>query len=96
LISTVSQTQAQALQLAMFVMLPSLLLSGFMFPREGMPWLVQQLGLAIPLTYFLQILRGVILKGVGLEVLWSQALPLAVFGVIVFSLSAARFSKRLG
>jgi ABC-2 type transport system permease protein len=84
LISTVSQTQAQALQLAMFVMLPSLLLSGFMFPREGMPWLVQQLGLAIPLTYFLQILRGVILKGVGLEVLWSQALPLAVFGVIVF------------
>lgn len=96
LISTVSETQAQAMQVAMFVMLPSLLLSGFLFPREGMPWPVQQLGLLIPLTYFLQILRGVILKGVGLDVLWPQVVPLAVFGVAVFALSASRFRKRLG
>ena len=67
LISTVSQTQGQAMQIALFVMLPTLLLSGFMFPRETMPWIVQQIGLLIPLTYYLQILRGIILKGVGIE-----------------------------
>jgi len=96
LISTVSQTQTQAMQLALFVMLPSVLLSGFMFPREGMPWIIQQVGLAIPLTYFLQILRGIILKGVGVEVLFGNVLPLAMFGVVVFALSATRFNKRLG
>jgi len=96
LISTVSQTQTQAMQLALFVMLPSVLLSGFMFPREGMPWIIQQVGLAIPLTYFLQILRGIILKGVGVEVLFGSVLPLAMFGVVVFALSATRFNKRLG
>lgn len=95
-ISTISQTQTQAMQMAMFIMLPSFLLSGFIFPREGMPWLIQQVGLLIPLTYFLQILRGIILKGVGLDVLWPQALPLAVFGVVVFGLSANRFHKRIG
>jgi ABC-2 type transport system permease protein len=96
LISTVSQTQTQAMQLALFVMLPSVLLSGFMFPREGMPWIIQQIGLAIPLTYFLQILRGVILKGVEVDVLWGDVLPLALFGLVVFALSATRFNKRLG
>lgn len=95
-VSTISQTQTQAMQLAIFFLLPSVLLSGFMFPREGMPWIIQQIGLAIPLTYFLQILRGIILKGVGLEVLWPHALPLALFGVVVFTLSANRFRKRLG
>src|SRR5229473_294183 len=67
LISTVSQTQAQAMQMALFVMLPSIILSGFVFPREGMPHPIRELGLLIPLTYFLQILRGIILKGVGVE-----------------------------
>ncbi len=95
-ISTVSQTQTQAIQMSMFFQLPSILLSGFIFPREGMPWVIQQLGLAIPLTYFLQILRGIIVKGVGIDVLWVQALPLALFGVVVFALSANRFHRRLG
>ena len=95
LISTVSQTQAQAMQMAMFVMLPSILLSGFLYPRETMPFIIQQLGLLVPLTYYLQILRGIILKGVGLEVLWSQVLPLAVFSLAVFTLSAWRFQKRI-
>ena len=72
LISTVSQTQAQAMQMALFVMLPSIILSGFVFPREGMPHPIRELGLLIPLTYFLQILRGIILKGVGVEVLWPE------------------------
>lgn len=95
LISTVSQTQGQAVQSAMFIMLPTLLLSGFMFPRETMPYVVQQLGLLIPLTYFLQILRGIMLKGIGLEVLWRSVLPLGVFSLAVFGLSAWRFHKRL-
>jgi ABC-2 type transport system permease protein len=95
-ISTISQNQLQAIQVAMFVLLPSILLSGFMFPRETMPWIIQQLSLAIPLTYFLQILRGIILKGVGMEVLWPQVWPLALLGVVVFVLSANRFQKRLG
>jgi ABC-2 type transport system permease protein len=95
LISTVSQTQAQAMQLALFVMLPSIILSGFVFPREGMPHPIRDLGLLIPLTYFLQILRGIILKGVGVEVLWPEVLALAVFGLVVFGLSANRFRKTM-
>jgi ABC-2 type transport system permease protein len=95
LISTVSQTQTQAMQLALFVMLPSIILSGFVFARESMPHPIRELGLFIPLTYFLQILRGIILKGVGLEVLWPQAIALAAFGLIVFGLSATRFRKTM-
>jgi ABC-2 type transport system permease protein len=96
LISTVSQTQAQAMQLAMFVALPSLLLSGFMYPRETMPPVIQALSLLTPMTYYLQILRGIMLKGVGLDVLWPSVLPLALFSLAVFALSAWRFQKRVG
>lgn len=95
LISAISQTQTQAMQVALFVMLPSIILSGFVFPRENMPGLIRELGLLIPLTYFLQILRGIILKGVGVEVLWPQVLALAAFGAVVFGLSANRFRKTL-
>ncbi len=95
LISTVSQTQAQALQMAMFVALPSILLSGFMYPRETMPFIIRQLGLLTPMTYYLQILRGIMLKGVGLAALWPSVLPLALFGLVVFTLSALRFQKRV-
>ena len=95
LVSTVSQTQTQAMQLALFIMLPSIILSGFVFARESMPHPIRELGLLIPLTYFLQILRGVILKGVGVDVLWPQVLALLAFGVTVFGLSANRFRKTL-
>lgn len=95
LISTISQTQSQAMQLALFVMLPSILLSGFVFGRESMPHPIRELGLFIPLTYFLQILRGIILRGVGVEVLWPQVLALIAFGTLVFGLSANRFRKTL-
>jgi len=95
-LSTISQTQGQAMQMAIMLLLPSVLLSGFMFPRDGMPLVIQWLGQLIPLTYFLEILRGIILKGVGLDVLWRDVVPLAVFGVVVFGLSANRFHKRLG
>jgi ABC-2 type transport system permease protein len=95
LISTVSQTQTQAMQMALFVMLPSIILSGFVFPREGMPPVIREIGLLIPLTYFLRILRGIILKGVGVELLASEVLALVVFGLVVFGLSANRFRKTL-
>jgi ABC-2 type transport system permease protein len=95
-ISTLAQTQAQAMQVAMFVMLPSMLLSGFLYPRDTMPAVIQPLSLLTPMTYYLQILRGIMLKGVGLAELWPQIGPLALFGLIVFSLSAWRFQKRVG
>ena len=95
LISTVSQTQGQAMQLAIFVLLPAFLLSGFIFPRETMPLPLHDVGYLVPLTYFLKILRGLILKGVDLGVLWVDVLPLAALGALLFALSAWRFRKQL-
>lgn len=95
LISTVSRTQRQAMQGAFFVFLPTILLSGFMFPREGMPVVIQWIGYAIPLTYFLIIVRGIIMKGVGFVELSGQIVPLAILGLIFFIVSVARFQKRL-
>src|SRR5437870_12200541 len=95
IISTVSRAQPQLMQMALYEMQPSIILSGFVFPPEGMPHPIRELGLLIPLTYFLQISRGIILKGVGVEVLWPEVLALAAFGVIVFGLSANRFRKTL-
>jgi ABC-2 type transport system permease protein len=96
LISTVSQTQGQATQLAFFIMLPSFLLTGFVFPRETMPLPLHDLGYVVPLTYFLIILRGIMLKGVGLEILWVNLLPMAVLGIFLLALSVTRFRKQLG
>jgi ABC-2 type transport system permease protein len=95
LISVVSRTQTQALQMAFFTILPTFMLSGFVFAREGMPLFFQLLGALIPMTYFLQILRGVILKGVGLNVLWPQALVLTLFGIAVLALAVQQFRKRI-
>ncbi|HEX2922756.1 MAG TPA: ABC transporter permease, partial [Chloroflexota bacterium] len=95
-ISTVSQTQSQALQMSMLVILPSILLSGFVFPREAMPLLLYDLGYVVPLTYFLRILRGIVLKGIGMEYLWGDVALLAIFGAVIFTLSAKRFQKKLG
>ena len=96
LISTVSQTQMQAMQMAMFIMLPSMLLSGFLYPRETMPALIKPLSYLTPMTYYLQILRGIMLKGIGIKMLWPNVLPLALFSLVVFGLSAWRFQKRVG
>jgi ABC-2 type transport system permease protein len=95
LISTVASTQQQAQQLSTLIMLPSLLISGYIFPRESMPLLIRDLGALVPLTYFLQIVRGIILKGVGLEYLKSNVLPLAIFSALVFGVSASTFKRRL-
>lgn len=95
LISTVSKTQRQAMQASFFVFLPSFLLSGFLFPREGMPLVIQWIGYAIPLTYFLVIVRGIILKGIGFVALDNQVIPLAILGLLFFTISVGRFQKRL-
>lgn len=94
-ISTLARSQAQAMQMAFFVMLPNILLSGFMFPREAMPLFAQWIGLILPLTYFLEILRGILLKDVGLAVLWPETLVLTLFAAALLILSAYRFSKTL-
>lgn len=94
-ISTLARSQAQAMQMAFFVMLPNILLSGFMFPREAMPLFAQWIGLVLPLTYFLEILRGILLKDVGLGVLWPETLVLTLFAAGLLALSAYRFSKTL-
>ncbi len=95
LISTVAKTQLQAMQMTMLVILPSVLLSGFVFPREAMPLPINWLGYGIPLTYFITILRGIILKGVGIEYLWKQVLVLGMVGIAILSLATIRFNKRL-
>lgn len=95
-ISTVSRTQQQAMMAAIFfVMLPMLLLSGFVFPIENMPAAIQAVTYLIPLRYFFVIVRGLFLKGVGLTVLWDEALALLLFGVVILGLSVLRFRKRL-
>ncbi|MEX2152980.1 MAG: ABC transporter permease [Gemmatimonadaceae bacterium] len=95
-VSTIAQTQAQAMQLSFMFMLPNILLSGYMFPREAMPVPAQWIGLLLPLTYYLQILRGILLREAGFESIWPEALVLAVFATGVIALSVRRFSKTIG
>ncbi len=95
LISTISRTQGQAMQTTMFTVMPTFLITGFMFPRESMPQVIRLLSYILPLTYYLQVLRGIILKGVGLEYLYGQALALLIFAVIIATLSVVRFHRSL-
>jgi ABC-2 type transport system permease protein len=95
LMSTLVRSQVQAMQLSFLFLLPNILLSGFMFPRQAMPAPAQWLGATLPLTYFLTILRGVLLKGVGLSALWPEALALAGFAVGLVGLSVLRFHKTI-
>jgi ABC-2 type transport system permease protein len=95
LISTISKTQMQAMYLSSFIMMPSFMLAGLLFPRENMPWLAYYAGYLLPVTYFLEIVRGIILKGVGIATLWSWVWPMALFSIIVFFASVFMFHKRL-
>lgn len=95
-VSTISRTQSQAMSTAFFMLMPSMILSGFIFPVENMPRVIQWIAYVIPLTHFLVIVRGVFLKGVGFSVLWPQAVVLAVMGAVIISLSIVRFQKKLG
>lgn len=95
LLSTVAKTQQQAMQMSVFILLPSIYLSGLLFPIGGMPGWAQGLASLIPLTYYLRIVRGILLKGIGLSYLWWDLLPLLAFGAAMIGVSIARFRKRL-
>jgi ABC-2 type transport system permease protein len=94
-LSTISQTQQQANMMSFFFTTPAFMLSGFTFPIRNMPAVVQYLTFLNPLRYFMEIVRGVFLKGAGVQVLWPQMVYLAVYGVVILGLSAARFRKKL-
>jgi ABC-2 type transport system permease protein len=95
LISTKAQSQFQAMQMTFFVFLPSILMSGFMFPYAGMPQVLQWLGEVLPLTHFIRLIRGIILRGAGVLELWPDALALIAFTTVMMSLAISRFRKRL-
>jgi ABC-2 type transport system permease protein len=95
LISTRAQSQFQAMQMTFFVFLPSILLSGFMFPFAGMPKVVQWLAEILPLTHFLRLIRGVMLRGANLLELWPDVVALLAFTVAMMTLAILRFRKRL-
>lgn len=95
-ISTISKTQQQAMMTAQFfIFMPSIFLSGFTFPIQNMPQSIQYVTYIIPLRYFMEIIRGIFLKGDGIAELWSQGLALLAFGIIILTLSVLRFHKRL-
>ena len=94
-ISTISQTQQQAMMTTFLFFQPGFLLSGFAFPIRNMPDAVQYLTFLNPVRYFMEIVRGIFLNGVAFEVLWPQMVALAVFGMVILTLSALRFRKRL-
>ncbi|OLC11840.1 MAG: transporter [Candidatus Rokubacteria bacterium 13_1_40CM_69_27] len=95
-VSTASRTVPQAMQLAFLTFLPSIYLSGLLFPIEGMPRAAQYLAAVVPLTYYLRIVRGIVLKGIGIDLLWPNLVPLGIFGLVVFTLAIVRFRKQLG
>ena len=94
-LSTFARSQAQAMQLAFFFMLPNILLSGYIFPRMAMPVPAQWIGLALPLTYYLKVLRGVLLKGVGLAELWRPTVSMVVLATVLLTISVRRFHKTI-
>ena len=94
-LSTVSQTQQQAMMASFFFSTPAFMLSGFAFPIRNMPVAVQYLTYLNPVRYFIEIVRGIFLKGAGVDVLWPQMAALAAYGSIVLGLSALRFQKNL-
>jgi ABC-type multidrug transport system permease subunit len=93
LVSTVAQSQMQATMLATFLLLPSVLLSGTIFERALMPVPIQLFSYAIPLTYYVEILRGIILRGAGVTELWPSILPLFGYGLAIFIIASVRFAR---
>jgi ABC-2 type transport system permease protein len=95
LISTVVKTQFQAIQITIFILMPSILLTGFMFPFEGMPEIVQYLGEILPNTHFIRLTRGIMLRGAALSEMYQELMALGVFTSIALTAAIIRFSKRL-
>lgn len=96
LVSTLAQNQQQAIQMAMFMVFPQFLLSGFVFPLDAMPVVIRYASYLFPLTYFMPIARGMFLKGIGLDLLWQPTLLLGIYGVAMITFASARFRRRLG
>ncbi|MGI5922291.1 MAG: ABC transporter permease [Syntrophomonadaceae bacterium] len=95
MISNIARNQMQAFQMSFFIMLPSILLSGFLFPRDAMPRIIYYISDIIPLTYYLDIIRGIILKGIGFQYLIGQVTALLVFSVVVLTISTLKFKKKI-
>jgi ABC-2 type transport system permease protein len=96
LISTIAQNQAQALQLTLLITLPSILMSGLIFVRETMPGIVYLMTFLIPVTYYLQILRGIMVRGAGFFDVWPSVAALLIFDVVLLAISTSRFRKSVG
>ncbi len=94
-ISTIANTQQEAMLMTMFTLLPSVFLSGFLFPLAAMPKFLQAVSYAIPLRYYLIIVRGIILKGTGLEAIRPEVIALIIFAAVILTAAATRFRKRL-
>ena len=96
LVSTVAKTRQQAMLLAItLTSLPAILLSGFVFPIESMPPVLQLFTYIVPARFFLIALRGIFLKGIGFGILWPELLALIIFGLVLMTVAALRFKKRL-
>ena len=95
LISTFARNQSEAMQLTFLILLPSILLSGFVFPLDTIPAVLQPVTYVIPVRYFIEVLRGIILRGAGFDSLWPQAASLALFTSVLLSVSALRFRRRV-
>jgi ABC-2 type transport system permease protein len=95
LISTLARTQFQAMQMAFFLFLPQILLSGFMFPSDGMPRVANWIAEIFPLTHFLRLIRGIMLRGAGIGELWVELAALGIFVMLVLAIAVRRFRKSL-
>lgn len=93
LISTIAQTQMQATQISMFVLLPFVFLSGFVFPIGGMPKVFQWISMVVPARYFVEVIRGIVLRGARLTDLWQPTALLAMYTILIITLAVARFKK---
>jgi len=96
LVATKAENQMQALQMSMTFMLPSVFFSGFVFPRETMPWVFQALGSLLPATYFIALARAIILRGAHFFEYWPHLVTLIVMSILLFVLCALRFRKKIG
>jgi ABC-2 type transport system permease protein len=95
LISTRAQNQIQALQMTMIFILPSVFFSGFIFPRETMPWIFYSIGSVLPATYYIELERAIVLRGANLADFWVNIVVLASMGVGLFSLCALQFKQKI-
>jgi ABC-2 type transport system permease protein len=94
-VSTVVRTQFQAIQITIFFLLPSILLSGFVFPFDGMPVIVQYIGEILPTTHFIRLTRGIMLRGAEISIMKQELVVLAAFTVVAMTAAILRFAKRL-